>query len=113
VTHRGPSPSQASGSAEIAQDSLEVIRKSAEAIKRAPVGSTVEIRGHTDNTGDPSNNMRLSQARADAVKSALISAGVPPKRLTARGYGDTQPRATNDSEYGRFQNRRIEYAVVR
>ena len=102
-----------SGSAEIAQDSLEVIRKSAEAIERAPAGSTVEIRGHTDNTGDPSSNTRLSQARAEAVKNALVSAGVPADRLTARGYGDTQPRASNDTEYGRFQNRRIEYAVVR
>ena len=102
----------ASGSADIAQDSLEVIRKSAEAIKRAPAASTVEIRGHTDNTGDPSNNLRLSQVRADAVRSALIAAGVPADRLTARGYGDTQPRAANETEYGRFQNRRIEYAVV-
>ena len=102
-----------SGGAEIAPDSLEVIRTSADAIKRAPAGSKVEIRGHTDNTGDPANSMRLSQMRADAVRSALVSDGVPPERLTARGYGDTQPRASNDSGYGRFQNRRIEYSVVR
>ena len=101
-----------SGSAEIAPDSREVIRRSAEAIKQAPAGSTIEIGGHTDKTGDPARNLALSQARADAVKAELVSDGVPTSMLATKGYGDTRPRATNDTEYGRFQNRRIEYAVV-
>lgn len=100
------------GSAQIAQDSLDVVRTSAEAIKRMPDRAKVEIRGHTDNTGDPAGNLRLSEARADAVKTALVSAGVPAERLITRGYGDTQPRASNTTEYGRFQNRRIEYGVI-
>ena len=100
------------GSAQIAPESREVIRKSAEAIKRAPAGSTIEIGGHTDKTGDPARNLALSQARADAVKAELVSDGVPTSMLATKGYGDTRPRATNDTEYGRFQNRRIEYTVV-
>jgi outer membrane protein OmpA-like peptidoglycan-associated protein len=102
----------ASGSSQIPSDSMEVIRKSAEAIKRAPTVSAIEIGGHTDNTGDPAANLALSQARADSVKMALVNAGVPATTLTTRGYGDTRPRATNGTEFGRFQNRRIEYTVV-
>ena len=56
--------------------------------------------------------MTLSQRRADAVKNALIADGVSGDVLLTRGYGDTKPRAPNDSEYGRFQNRRIEYSVI-
>jgi outer membrane protein OmpA-like peptidoglycan-associated protein len=100
-----------SGSAEIPSDSLNVIRTSAEAIKRAPAGTKIEIAGHTDNTGDAASNMRLSQARSDAVKNAFVAAGVNAGMLTTVGYGDNKPRATNETEYGRFQNRRIEYAL--
>jgi outer membrane protein OmpA-like peptidoglycan-associated protein/uncharacterized protein YidB (DUF937 family) len=100
------------GSAQIPADDMPIIRKSADAIRRAPAGSKIEIGGHTDNTGDPAGNVALSEARANAVKSALVASGVNADMLTTRGYGDTKPRANNDTEYGRFQNRRIEYAVV-
>ncbi len=102
------------GSAEIPPDSVDVIRKAGQAIQGAGSNSlTIEIGGHTDNTGDPARNMTLSQARADAVKVALTVAGAPAEILTTKGYGDTKPRAMNDTEFGRFQNRRIDYTVVR
>ncbi len=101
-----------SGSAELPADTLAIIEKSAEAIRGAPLGATIEIGGHTDNIGDPASNLALSQARADVVKGALVNAGVPELMLTTKGYGDTRPRAANDTEFGRFQNRRIEYTVV-
>ena len=103
----------ASGSADLPADSQDVIRQSAEALKRAPAGTKVEIGGHTDNTGEAAGNLRLSQARAEAVKNAFVASGVNPTMLTTAGYGDTKPRATNDTEFGRFQNRRIEYALVK
>ena len=101
------------GSAEIPPDSVDVIRRSAMAIQAMPAGSRIEIAGHTDNTGDPGANMTLSQRRADAVRSALVGKGAAPDVLTTRGYGDSKPRAPNDTEYGRFLNRRIEYSVIR
>jgi OmpA-OmpF porin, OOP family len=73
----------------------------------------IEIGGHTDNTGEASANVVLSQQRADAVKTALVSDGVSASMLSTKGYGSSRPRATNESDYGRFQNRRIEYVVVR
>jgi OmpA-OmpF porin, OOP family len=100
------------GSADVPAESRDVIRRSAAAIKALPSGSRIEIGGHTDNTGDSSANMSLSQRRADAVKNALVADGVSGDVLLTRGYGDTKPRASNDTEYGRFQNRRIEYAVI-
>ena len=103
----------APGSADVPAESSDVIRQSADALKRAAPGTKVEIQGHTDNTGDAAGNVRLSQARAEAVKNAFVAAGVNAAMLTTVGYGDTKPRATNDTEFGRFQNRRIEYALVR
>ncbi len=73
----------------------------------------IEIGGHTDNTGDAAANVALSQARADAVRNALLKAGVDPANLVAKGYGSAQPVASNDLLEGRFRNRRIEYRVVR
>jgi outer membrane protein OmpA-like peptidoglycan-associated protein len=68
----------------------------------------IEIGGHTDNTGGSATNLRLSQARADAVRAYLASKGVGPERMVARGYGPSQPVAPNTTPAGRAQNRRVE-----
>lgn len=66
------------------------------------------IRGHTDNTGNPSSNLELSVDRANAVKDYLVRQGVEANRIAAFGYGDTRPVASNDTQEGREQNRRVE-----
>ena len=101
----------ATGSARIPAKSMSAIHTEAQALRNMPAGSKVEIAGHTDNRGSEKSNLALSQARADAVRNALVKAGAPAAILTTKGYGDTQPRATNDTEEGRSQNRRIEYTV--
>jgi outer membrane protein OmpA-like peptidoglycan-associated protein len=68
----------------------------------------VQVTGHTDNTGSLALNRRLSRARADAVRTYLISRGVAEDRLTARGFGPDQPVASNRTAEGRAQNRRVE-----
>ncbi len=68
----------------------------------------VQVTGHTDNTGSLALNRRLSRARADAVRTYLISRGVAESRLTARGFGPDQPIASNKTAEGRAQNRRVE-----
>jgi outer membrane protein OmpA-like peptidoglycan-associated protein len=73
----------------------------------------VEIGGHTDNVGTPELNLKLSQRRAAAVKSYLTSRGVDAKRVTAVGYGETEPIVSNDDEEGgRAINRRVEFKVI-
>src|SRR6266545_4166462 len=68
----------------------------------------IEIGGHTDNTGASATNLRLSQARADAVRAYLASKGVGPERMVSKGYGASQPVAPNTTATGRAQNRRVE-----
>ncbi len=68
----------------------------------------IEIQGHTDNTGTDAINMKLSQQRADAVKSYILLFGVDSNRLSTKGYGPNQPVASNDTEEGRTKNRRVE-----
>jgi outer membrane protein OmpA-like peptidoglycan-associated protein len=101
------------GSSEIPADARNLIAQAATVLKTAPKGTAIEIGGHTDNVGDAASNVTLSQARADAVRRALVSAGGHGAMLVAKGYGDTKPVASNDSEYGRFRNRRIEYSVLK
>lgn len=98
-----------SGSAQIPRESMPVLGQSASAIKSAPAGTVLEIGGYTDNAGNPTANQRLSQQRADAVRRFLIDKGVSPDSLVAKGYGDSNPIASNDTQDGRFRNRRIEY----
>ncbi|WP_420575921.1 OmpA family protein [Ekhidna sp.] len=73
----------------------------------------VEIAGHTDDTGSKSYNEQLSRFRAKAVYDALISKGVNEKRLTYKGYADSQPIKPNTTEINRQSNRRIEFRVLR
>jgi outer membrane protein OmpA-like peptidoglycan-associated protein len=68
----------------------------------------IEISGHTDNVGDATANMGLSERRAQAVRDYLVSQGIDGGRIQAVGYGDTLPLAPNDTDDGRQRNRRIE-----
>jgi OOP family OmpA-OmpF porin len=71
----------------------------------------VEIAGHTDNYGSDEYNQSLSQRRADSVKDHLISKGVNADNLRSAGYGESQPVASNDNDFGREQNRRVEFRI--
>jgi OOP family OmpA-OmpF porin len=68
----------------------------------------IEVAGHTDSRGSGEYNMTLSQQRANAVRNHLINKGIEADRLTAVGYGESQPVADNATDEGRFKNRRVE-----
>jgi len=72
----------------------------------------IEISGHTDNVGKPSDNLSLSNNRAKSVVSYLIAKGIASQRLVAKGYGETKPVAENTTEDGKAKNRRTELKVV-
>jgi len=73
----------------------------------------LEISGHTDNTGTRDHNMKLSQGRAQAVVGVLVAKyGIDPKRLIAKGYGDTKPVAPNDNDVDKAKNRRVELRKI-
>ena len=98
-------------SATLKPESYPELNRLAEILKRYP-GIVVEISGHTDNTGSFKYNMKLSQRRAESVVMYLISQGVPSSALVAKGYGPTQPVASNKTAEGRAQNRRVEAKIL-
>ena len=81
----------------------------AELILARPDLGVISIEGHTDSQGPDKYNQKLSQARADAVRTFLIGAGVPEARLAAAGYGESRPLFDNESTGGRAKNRRVEF----
>lgn len=99
----------ASGKSDIPADAKPILTKAAEVLKKQVAGTTVEIGGYTDNKGNADANKKLSQARADAVKKELVALGVSEAMLKSVGYGDANPVGDNNTEDGRFKNRRIEY----
>ena len=74
-------------------------------------GLQLAIEGHTDSVGSDEFNQRLSEQRADAVRSYLMAQGVPSESVTARGLGKDQAVASNDTASGRLLNRRVELVV--
>ncbi|MDH3668939.1 MAG: OmpA family protein [Paracoccaceae bacterium] len=99
------------GSAVFAKGSGRILDGLAQVLARCDKG-VVEIGGHTDSQGSEDLNQRLSRARADAVLDALLARGVTLARLRARGYGEAEPVASNETETGRALNRRIVFRVV-
>ena len=78
------------------------------------ISSPIEIAGHTDSVGSDRANQTLSERRAMSVKQYLVQHfSLPSERLHAKGYGESQPRAMNDTEEGRRQNRRIEVGLLK
>lgn len=71
-----------------------------------------QVRGHTDSQGDAQKNLDLSQQRAQAVVDYLTQKGIAAGRLSAQGLGETVPVADNNTEAGRAQNRRVEFAIA-
>ena len=71
-----------------------------------------EIDGHTDNSGTAQHNLTLSQQRADAVKTQLVSMGIDASRLTTKGFGDSKPISDNNSLEGKANNRRVEFVKM-
>ena len=103
----------ASDSAEVPESMAPFLKSAAADLKQLKAGHVLEIAGYTDNTGDATLNITLSQRRAEAVREALIKYGADPDMLVAKGYGEADPVASNDTAEGRLKNRRIEYHVVK
>ena len=102
----------ATGSANIDAGSMSEVDNLAKVLN-AYTNVSIEIGGHTDNTGNAENNTKLSDARAAAVKARLVAQGVAADRISTKGYGSSAPTASNDTAEGRAQNRRIEVKITK
>jgi OOP family OmpA-OmpF porin len=98
------------GKAVIDQDSAGLLDRLIETVLRCPAAQ-IEIAGHTDSNGEKEANLALSIRRAQSVADYFVKAGIPKERITAVGFGSERPVASNDTEEGRAQNRRIEFVV--
>lgn len=90
---------------------MSTIDRLAEFLKRYPE-RTVLIEGHTDSIGSETYNLGLSQRRADTVKKALMARGISSSQLTSSGYGESHPVASNATDAGRQENRRVEIVIL-
>lgn len=99
-------------SSTIKEVSHSLLNEVAKVIKENPQIKKLRIEGHASSDGADDYNLRLSDARAKAVREYLISQGVAADSLVAQGFGETKPIATNDTEEGREKNRRVEFNVV-
>jgi OmpA-OmpF porin, OOP family len=99
------------GSASLTSDSFAELKDLLEymQLKKSTV---IEIAGHTDNVGQPESNLLLSQRRAESVRDYLLRNGIERHRIAAKGYGEEQPVAANETAEGRMANRRTEVRIL-
>ncbi|MDD4602953.1 MAG: OmpA family protein [Bacteroidales bacterium] len=100
------------GKATLRKESDKALLELAEVLKLKP-RMEIEIAGHTDNVGSSESNIKLSADRAEAVRIYLINKGINGNRIVAKGYGETQPVADNNTEEGKQQNRRTEVRIIK
>jgi len=101
------------GSAVLKKESESLLDEVAKALSDHPEIKKVRIEGHTDSRAGDKYNKGLSKRRADAVLDYLVGKGIAKKRLVARGYGEEKPIADNKTDDGRFQNRRVEFTILK
>lgn len=99
-----------SGSANLTPLGLGILDDMADVLRRID-DKPILITGHTDNVGNSTSNLALSNERAEAVKQYLIGRNIDASRLSTTGKGDSNPIASNDNEEGRTRNRRIEFTL--
>jgi hypothetical protein len=99
------------GKADLKEESYKVIDELVAYLNRKD-DERIELGGHTDNVGNPKKNQILSEARANTVRTYLLSKGIDPNRVTAKGYGLTKPIASNKTAAGKAQNRRTEVTIL-
>lgn len=100
-----------SGSAGLLPKSQVELDKLFELLQQHP-GLKIQINGHTDNVGSAEDNLELSLNRAKAVYDYLVAKGISPDRLRYKGFGESKPIASNDTEAGRQMNRRTEFQII-
>ncbi|MBI1289300.1 MAG: OmpA family protein [Flavobacteriales bacterium] len=93
------------------KESINLLGEFAEYLKKNPK-MKVAIHGHTDNVGSPADNLKLSENRAKAVYDILVKNGISASRLSYKGFGETKPVKSNDTEAGRAENRRTEFVIT-
>lgn len=98
-------------SVRVGKNARTILDEVSEGIKGQPT-MQVEIAGHTDSYGDDTYNQQLSERRAKAVRDYLVEKGAPDANFTSKGYGEAEPVASNDTEDGREENRRVEFRIL-
>lgn len=99
-------------SQEIGKGSWDMLSRVAEFLNAHPEYVRIHVSGHADDTGSETFNQRLSQARADSVRTMLVKFGVEPSRLQVAAFGESKPREAGTSQQARAQNRRVEFEIV-
>ena len=96
----------------IKEESHGLLNEIADVIKKNPHIQKIQVEGHASSDGNDNYNMRLSSARAKAVRTYLVGKGIKAEKLVAKGFGETKPIADNATDEGKEKNRRVEFNIL-